>query len=83
MDPERLKTWQPIIRDFLVVGVAVFMLVFGTTRISEPGVLTIVIGGALTLLGVPAALRADRQIRKNGNGNGSQGVDDERWSHLP
>lgn len=80
MDPERLTQWQQIIRDFVILGLAIFVAVFGVTSIHDPTVLGITLGFAATLLGVPAALRLDQSRRKNGeNGNGHS----DRWSGLP
>lgn len=92
MEPETLRKWIPVIRDLLIVAIAAFMLLYGTTYITEPGRLTLVIGGGLTLLGVPAGLRVRDWVR-NGNGkngkpsaseNGGAGLNKEdRWSHMP
>lgn len=80
MQPETLNAWIRIFRDIIIVILGTFMVFYGVTRITEPAVLTIVLGGGLTLLGVPAGIRVDalrRSRKENGNGNG------ERWSHLP
>ena len=72
MTPEALNAWIPVIRDILIVGVATFMLLFEVIVKAEPN--PYVIGGGLTLLGVPPALRIDRK-RRNGNGNGDDPYD--------
>lgn len=79
MDPEKLREWPAILRDFAIVGLAAFMMIYGTTSIHDPTALGIVLGAGCTLLGVPAAIRLDSSRRKAKNENG----DDERWSHLP
>ncbi len=80
MQPETLKAWIPLFRDIIIVLLAAFMLVFGTTWVHDPTVLAVVVGGALALLGIPAALRVDAQRRQT-----QERADDEtdRWSHLP
>lgn len=99
MEPEALRKWIRVLADLVVVLAATFMLVFGTTKITEPTRLTIVIGGALGLLGVPSGIRVF-QVLKNGNGKNGNGVKtpalapasdnggedlskEDRWSHMP
>lgn len=97
MEPEALRKWLPVIRDTLIVVIASFMLLYGTTYVKEPGRLTLIIGGGLTLLGVPAGLRV-RELARNGNGKNGNGVKgpglasdnggdgltkEDRWSHMP
>lgn len=97
MEPETLRKWIPVIRDSLIVLIAAFMLLYGTTYVKEPGRLTLIIGGGLTLLGVPAGLRVRDWVQRNGNGknggakkpdlapgNSGDGLTKEdRWSHMP
>ncbi len=74
--PDGLETWVPIIRDIIIIALAVFAVVFGLLTIHDSTLLTVVLGFGLTMLGVPAALRIDAARRKASD-------DDERWTHLP
>lgn len=76
MTPDTLKAWQPVIRDFVIVLVATFILIHETIVNSDPN--AYLIGAGLTLLGAPAAIRADA-LRRKGNGDEK----DDKWSHLP
>jgi hypothetical protein len=63
MSDVAVKTVLNFIRDVAMIIVAAFILVHETvenTNNPDP----ILIGAALTLLGVPAALRADAQRRE-------------------
>jgi hypothetical protein len=80
VDPENLSPWIPIVRDIAIVLLAAFMLVFATVWIKDPTPLAVIIGGGLSLLGVPAALRLDALRKKQ---NGQEKDDADRWSHLP
>lgn len=78
MSPDTFKAWQPVFRDFVIVLVASFILLHETLVSPDPN--GYLIGAGLTLLGAPAALRADALKRKsNENGNDK----DDRWSHMP
>ena len=77
VQPEKLTPWIPIVRDFAIVLLATFAIVFSIIWITDPTRLGLVLGSGLSLLGVPAALRVDAKRRKN------EGEDDDRWSHLP
>lgn len=57
MSAQQVRVWQAIFRDFLVMGVATFMLVYASA--FDPTHNLYVIGGGITLLGVPAAIRLD------------------------
>lgn len=86
VDLEKLKAWSSVARDVIAYGSAGFMLIYGTTNVHNPTVLTIIIGGGLALLGVPAAFRLNDWLRRNGNGNNGNGAavgKEDRWSHLP
>ncbi len=78
-NPEGLALWVPLIRDIVIIGLAIFAVVFGILSIHDTTLLTVVLGFGLTMLGVPAALRLDAARRKQ---NGAA-EDEERWSHLP
>lgn len=90
MEPERVRKWIYVFADLVVILVGAFMLLYGTTKVAEPGKLTLLIGGGLTALGIPVAHRFDIR-RRNGNGNGKPSVapapetvsKEDRWSHLP
>jgi hypothetical protein len=60
----RLRLWK-LVRDAIIVGLAVFMLVHETV-IEKPREL--VLAAALLLLGVPVVIRLDERIRRNGEG---------------
>ena len=58
-----LRRWK-LIRDIVIVAAAVFMLVHETLAgIPDEKVLA----AALLMLGIPAALRLDERIRRNGD----------------
>lgn len=75
MNPDTLRAWQPVVRDFIIVLVATFILLHETLVNDEPN--AYLVGAGLALLGAPAALRVDA-FRRQTNGD-----DDEKWSHLP
>jgi len=66
MTPEELRQWQSIFRDLVVVVLAAFMLVYETVVAGTPN--AYIIGAGLTLLGIPAAVRADTWRRKGEGG---------------
>lgn len=70
MEPEKLSLWVPIFKDLAMYALAIFVAIFSITTITEPTLLGIALGFAVTLFGVPAARRWDGSRRKNGNGNG-------------
>ncbi len=72
MTPASAGQWQRILRDFVISGVATFILIHETVSGGDPNWSLIL--AALTLYGVPPALRLDRR-RENGNGNGNGGGD--------
>lgn len=63
MNPENLDAWRRVFRDFLIVFIGAFMLIYGTTRVSDPAILALVLGGGLTAVGLPPALRLDEWRR--------------------
>lgn len=66
MTPEALKEWQAIFRDVVVVVLAAFMLTYETVVAETPN--AYLVGAGLTLLGIPAAVRADAWRRKDEGG---------------
>lgn len=64
MDPVKIRSWQRVFRDFVVVSVGVFLLVYGTVRVHEPTALAIVLGAGLAACGLPPVLRADEWFRR-------------------
>ena len=62
MTPEGARQWQAIFRDFVITALATFMLVYETVFVREPN--AYIIGAALTLVGIPPALRLDSWRRK-------------------
>lgn len=68
MDKDAVKFWQGVLRDTVVLVVAAWILVHETLEDSSPSPL--LIGAAITLIGVPAAARVDIRRRENGS-NGS------------
>lgn len=71
VDPEALSRWVPVVRDFVIVAVASFMLLYETVAVASPN--QYVLGAAGMLLVSPAALRIDRR-RRNGNGKNGNGT---------
>lgn len=61
MDPEALRAWTRILRDFAIVIVGVFILLHETLSVGDPNPL--LVGAGLVLLGLPPALRADEWLR--------------------
>lgn len=59
MTPETARAWQRVLRDFVLILLGAFCLVFGVIWIKDPARLTIVIGASLALFGLPPALRFD------------------------
>ena len=57
------RRWK-FVRDVAIASVAIFMLIHETLD-EVPN--EIVLAAALLLLGIPAALRIDERIRKNGD----------------
>lgn len=76
VDPEALSEWLPVFRDFGIVTVALFLLVYEAV-FTTPNAL--VIGAAGSLLAAPAAMRIDARRRKRTEHDD----DEEKWSHLP
>lgn len=58
MDLETLRAWQRIFRDFVIVLIGGFILVFETVVAKVPN--PYLIGAGLAALGLPPALRLDR-----------------------
>lgn len=58
--------WLRIFRDFVVVLLACFILIYETVRVPSPSPELLAV--ALVLLGLPPVLRLDEKRRKNGNG---------------
>lgn len=65
MTQEQLRAWQAIFRDVVITLVAAFMLLYETVFVASPN--AVVIGGGLTLLGIPPFLRLDARRRSNGD----------------
>lgn len=61
VDPEAVRAWTRILRDFAIVIVGVFILIHETLTTQTPNPL--LIGAGLVLLGLPPALRADEWLR--------------------
>lgn len=66
MDPERLKEWRDILRDFAIIAVAIFAAVYAITAIREPTILGPVLFFSGALFGLPPFIRWDSSRRKNG-----------------
>ena len=81
VDPETLKPWVGIFRDVVFIFVGVFMLLHET--ISQESPRALVLAGALTVLGIPAAIRADALRLKEPPEEPRRDGKEERWSHLP
>lgn len=59
MDPEEARAWARIFRDFTIVVVGAFMLVYETVVAAEPN--AYLIGAGLAALGLPPAFRLDEK----------------------
>lgn len=68
MDPEAVRAWQRILRDFVIVALAAFILVHETITEGTPNP-TLVAAG-LVLLGLPPALRVDEWLRRRDKDDG-------------
>lgn len=66
LTPDDYSAWIGIVRDALTVVVGTFMLVFETAIVASPN--PYVIGGGLTALGLPVAIRLDGSRKKNVGG---------------
>jgi hypothetical protein len=65
VDPDVLRAWQTIFRDFVIVLLAAFMLIYETVWVTPNAY---IVGAGLTLLGIPPALRLDRRRRDKKHG---------------
>ena len=64
----RISEWafiRDVLRDVAIIGLGTFMLIHETLDMT-PNIG--IIGAALALLGIPAALRLDAWVRRNGGG---------------
>jgi hypothetical protein len=69
LNPSAVAEWQKVVRDSVILVLATFIIVFEVAFKSSPNAYAL--GTALTLLGVPPALRLDsarRSKRTNGGG---------------
>lgn len=66
LTPSTVRVWQRIFRDFIITIVATFILVHETVTRDDPN--WYLIAAALTLYGIPPALRLDDRRRSNGGG---------------
>lgn len=55
MDLETLRAWQRIFRDFVIVVIGAFILIYETVYAKTPN--PYLIGAGLAALGLPPALR--------------------------
>jgi hypothetical protein len=62
VDPEEARAWARIFRDFTIVVVGAFMLVYETVVAAEPN--AYLIGAGLAALGLPPAFRLDEHRSK-------------------
>lgn len=62
---EVARSWVRIARDSACVAVGAFMLIYETAFAHDPN--AYIIGGGLTALGLPSAIRLDLR-RKDGGG---------------
>lgn len=63
MKPEQVEAWRRVFRDFLIVGIGAFMLIYGTIKVKDPTILALVLGGGLTAVGLPPMLRVDEWLK--------------------
>jgi hypothetical protein len=64
VDDRNLRTWK-LIRDVIIVAVAIFVVVHETLDENPSQLL---LAAALVMLGLPAALRIDEHLKRNGGG---------------
>jgi len=65
VNPEAIKEWHKVFRDFLIALVGAFMLIHETVGSGEPNLYIIAAG--LAALGLPPALRLDERRKNNNN----------------
>lgn len=68
MTPATVRAWQRIFRDFVITVVATFILVHETIADEAPN--WYLIAAALTLYGIPPALRLDSRKRGEDDSEG-------------
>lgn len=68
MTPATVRAWQRIFRDFVITVVATFILVHETIADEAPN--WYLIAAALTLYGIPPALRLDSRKRGDNDPEG-------------
>lgn len=73
MGPEEVEKWIAVLRDLAITVIASMLFVAQVFWI-EPN--AILVGGGISLYGLPVALRADAWRRKRRNGNDSPRDDD-------
>lgn len=70
MTPEEVRKWQRVIRDFAMLAVGIFMLVYETVGTETPN--EWLVGAGLTAVGLVPAFQFDEWRRRQSR-NGSSG----------
>ena len=73
MTPDIAQAWIRVIRDLALVLLGVYILLYEVHR--EGDVRETLIGAALILFGLPAALRTDEWLRNGRSKNGNHRAD--------
>lgn len=78
MGLDEWRAWQRIFRDFVIVGIGAFMLIYETIAAKNPNFY--LIGAGLAALGLPPTIRIDEVRRRKILEDDT--LDEDRWSHL-
>lgn len=76
VEPETVSKWFPVYRDFAIVTVGLFMLIYETIFAVPNPLIVAAAGAALTL---PVGFRIDAR-RRNGSDDDDHA---QRWTGLP
>jgi membrane protein insertase Oxa1/YidC/SpoIIIJ len=65
MTPEVFRAWHRVFRDFALVAVATFIMIWQTVAASDPN--AILVGAAIAIYGLPPFLRLDEHRISSGS----------------
>lgn len=63
MTPDVARAWQRVLRDFALIAIGSFLLIFGTIWVREPTRLGLILGAGMAMFGLPPFLRLDAKRR--------------------